>query len=61
MTKLELLRSTTFGARIAEEEASQLEAYFVKTDTWNRIFAGEIDVIYGSKGSGKSGSSRFSV
>jgi hypothetical protein len=54
MTKLELLRDLSFGSRIAEEEAAELKSYFVKTDTWNRIFAGEIDIIYGSKGAGKS-------
>lgn len=54
MTKLELLRGVSFGSRIAEEEAANLRSYFVETDTWNRIFAGDIDVVYGGKGAGKS-------
>jgi len=54
MTKQELLASTTFGARVAEEEGEELSAYFVETDQWKRVFSGEVDVIYGPKGSGKS-------
>ncbi|MCP4316546.1 MAG: hypothetical protein GY789_11170 [Hyphomicrobiales bacterium] len=54
MTILELLVALRFGARVAEDEADDLENYFVETDQWNRIFTGEIDVIYGAKGSGKS-------
>lgn len=52
--KREVLQDTTFGARIAEEERSELSAYFVETDQWRRIFSGEIDIVYGAKGSGKS-------
>lgn len=54
MTKREVLQATTFGERIAEDERSELSAYFVETDQWQRIFAGEIDIVYGAKGSGKS-------
>lgn len=54
MTKREALTRINFGARVAEEEADQLGRYFVETDTWRRLFAGDIDVIYGAKGSGKS-------
>jgi hypothetical protein len=31
-----------------------LTSYFVETDQWRRIFAGDIDIVYGPKGSGKS-------
>ncbi len=54
MTKLEILQDLTFGARVAEEEKENLKNYFVKTDQWRKIFLGEIDIIYGPKGSGKS-------
>lgn len=54
MSKIETLRATRFGERIAEEELGELERYFVATDQWNRVFSGEVDVIYGPKGSGKS-------
>lgn len=54
MTKQEVLSAVDFGQRIAEEEGDALTAYFVETDNWKRIFRGEIDVIYGPKGSGKS-------
>jgi hypothetical protein len=52
--KLAILRSLCFGARIAEDEADQLSSYFVETDQWNRVFRGDVDIVYGAKGSGKS-------
>lgn len=54
MVKRTILANIEFGQRIAEEEADALTAYFVETDNWRRVFQGEIDVIYGPKGSGKS-------
>lgn len=54
MRKREVLQTTTFGQRVAEDEGNELSAYFVETDQWQRIFAGEIDIVYGPKGSGKS-------
>ncbi len=52
--KRELLQNVTFGRRVAEDEIDALESYFVETDQWRRILTGEIDVVYGPKGSGKS-------
>lgn len=54
MTKHEVLAATDFGHRVAEDEVDALESYFVETDNWNRLVAGEIDVVYGPKGAGKS-------
>jgi hypothetical protein len=54
MTKQDILRQTSFGHRIAEEETRELTSYFVQTDQWQRIFAGNVDIVYGRKGSGKS-------
>jgi hypothetical protein len=54
MTKAELLRQSTFGKRVAEEEIDALGEYFVRTALYDRILAGDVDVIYGAKGSGKS-------
>ena len=51
---LDLLLEANFGHRIAEDERDELEQYFVETDQWRRLFAGDIDVVYGAKGSGKS-------
>lgn len=42
------------GSRIAEEESDELTQYFVQTDQWARIYSGDVDIIYGTKGSGKS-------
>lgn len=54
MDKRKILRESNFGERVAEEEGSELEKYFVETDHWARTYRGEVDVIYGPKGSGKS-------
>lgn len=54
MSKQELLRSVTFGQRVAEEETDVLATYFVETDIWERLVRGDIDVVYGTKGAGKS-------
>lgn len=54
MSKLMLLRSLSFGDRIAENELDDLEEYFVETDQWMRIYNGEVDIVYGPKGAGKS-------
>jgi hypothetical protein len=54
MDKLELLKSISFGARVAEEEITELAKYFVETDQWSRMINGEIDIVRGDKGAGKS-------
>jgi len=54
MNKQEVLTHTTFGHRIAEEEADDLVSYFVETDQWRKLMSGKVDVVYGPKGSGKS-------
>jgi hypothetical protein len=52
--KRQILREISFGARVAEDEAAELSHYFVETDQWQRMYRGDIDVVYGAKGSGKS-------
>ena len=54
MTKRDVLKAARFGKRIAEEEVDALAAYFVETSLYMRIREGEMDIIYGTKGSGKS-------
>jgi hypothetical protein len=51
---LATLSKVKFGSRVAEDESDNLESYFVETAQWSRIVAGEVDVVYGPKGSGKS-------
>lgn len=53
-TKLDLLKGASFGQRIAEQEMDELASYFVETDQWKQLVAGEKDIVYGPKGSGKS-------
>lgn len=48
------LTGVSFGDRVAENESSRLSRYFVKTAEWNSLLGGDVDVIFGSKGSGKS-------
>ena len=52
--KREVLRKLSFGNQVAEEERDTLKDYFVKTQAWDRINNGDIDIIYGPKGAGKS-------
>lgn len=54
MDRLSLLKCLSFGSQVAEEEIHTLAAYFVQTDQWNRILRGEVDIIRGEKGTGKS-------
>ena len=54
ISKIQVLKNLEIGERVAEEESDQLEKYFVETDQWQQIINGNIDVIYGPKGSGKS-------
>lgn len=54
MEKLNILRNSSFGERIAEQERERIKEYFVETDAFRRISKGEIDIIKGAKGSGKS-------
>ena len=54
MERRELLKSISFGARVAEEETAELSKYFVETDQWTRFLNGDVDVIQGDKGAGKS-------
>jgi hypothetical protein len=54
MERLQLLKNISFGERVAEDETAALAKYFVETDQWDRILKGEIDVVRGEKGYGKS-------
>jgi energy-coupling factor transporter ATP-binding protein EcfA2 len=54
MAAPEILQNLNVGLGVAEQETDGLAAYFVRTNQWRRILKGEVDVIYGPKGSGKS-------
>jgi len=54
MSHLALLKQVSFGSQIAEDETAELQRYFVETDQWMRISKGEIDIVRGEKGAGKS-------
>lgn len=53
-SKREVLTTLSFGSQVAEDEAEKLASYFVETHLWRRLFSGEVDIIFGAKGSGKS-------
>ncbi|RHX77460.1 P-loop ATPase, Sll1717 family [Leptospira yasudae] len=54
MKKEKIITLLNFGSRVAEEEMEHLQDYFVETDNWSRFLNGDIDIVYGAKGSGKS-------
>jgi hypothetical protein len=53
-SKRSVLDQLTFGARVAEEEREGLADYFVETDQWQKVQSGQVDVVFGPKGAGKS-------
>ena len=53
-TRREVLKDLTFGQQVAEEEVRNLGKYFVETEQWRSIASGNIDIVYGPKGAGKS-------
>lgn len=52
--KRSVLQTLTLGASAAENEFRDLEAYFVETSEYLRAVRGELNLITGRKGSGKS-------
>jgi hypothetical protein len=54
MDKKTALIQATFGSRVAEEEADALKSYFVETEQWRKLVNGDVDIVYGPKGAGKS-------
>ena len=54
MRRVDLLKRMSFGVQVAEDEVNELASYFVETNQWGRIAKGEIDIVRGEKGSGKS-------
>ena len=54
LPKKDLLMNATFGSRVAEDEGEGLLSYFVETEQWRKLIAGDVDIVYGAKGAGKS-------
>jgi hypothetical protein len=54
MDKKHTLMNATFGSRVAEDETEGLHSYFVETEQWRKLLAGDVDIVFGSKGAGKS-------
>lgn len=53
-SKIAILKQSEFGSRIAEDEIDELQSYFVETESWRKVLAGDVDIVFGSKGAGKS-------
>jgi hypothetical protein len=53
MQVLDVLRSLDLGNSVAEHDAL-LERYFVETEAFRRLVAGEVDLVAGDKGTGKT-------
>jgi hypothetical protein len=52
--RADILKTSEFGSRIAEEELEELHSYFVETEQWRKVLAGDVDIVFGAKGAGKS-------
>ena len=48
------LQSLTFGDPTAENEMTTLSDYYMQTDQFNRALSGEVNLVVGRKGSGKT-------
>jgi hypothetical protein len=48
------LQKLDFGSSSAENEMRTLQGYYLKTDAFNRALRGEVQLVVGRKGSGKS-------
>lgn len=49
-----ILQKLDFGSSSAENEMKTLQGYYLKTDAFNRALRGEVQLVVGRKGSGKS-------
>ncbi len=54
MNNIETLKHTSLGEGVAEREQDELQNYFVRTEAWEMLNEGRVDIIYGGKGTGKS-------
>ncbi len=52
--ELTLLEGVSFGASAAENEFSELAGYYLETDQFQRALRGEVRLVVGRKGSGKT-------
>ena len=59
ISKHEIIKSISLGERVAEDERDSLENYFVQTDQWDQLYAGNKDIVFGPKGTGKSAYTAF--
>jgi len=50
----QVLTQVSLGSRIAEDELDELHSYFVETEQWRKILTGDVDIVFGAKGAGKS-------
>lgn len=53
-TQKSVLIDANFGSRIAEDEVDELHSYFVETEHWRKLLSGDVDIVFGAKGAGKS-------
>lgn len=53
-TQKSVLIDAEFGSRIAEDEVDELHSYFVETEQWRKLLTGDVDIVFGAKGAGKS-------
>ncbi len=54
VNELTILQQIDFGASAAENEMRDLHSYYLRTDAFNKAIRGEVQLVVGRKGSGKS-------
>ena len=53
-TAWNIVKSMKLGSRTAENEQNTLGEYFVETESWRKVYEGEVDLILAPKGGGKT-------
>ena len=43
--KLTALMDARLGSRVAEDEVDSLYQYFVETEQWRKLYAGDVDIV----------------
>jgi hypothetical protein len=53
-SKIEVLKNLNIGKGVAEREVENLRDFFFESPDWGKVYSGEVDLIFGPKGAGKS-------
>lgn len=53
-SKFDVLKSLDLGSGVAEREVKNLRNFFFESPDWEKVISGDVDLVFGPKGAGKS-------